>query len=132
MLSSAVSDQEQGVEVGQDKEQVTATAFLLLAIMEEGWVTELRALLHGNEKTWVVRNFLLHHLISAFVYGVVGESESTDLMELCVDIIQSTQGYDSDAQRKRHRSDLMNSLRRSRLKNGAQDKQIDELYEVLS
>lgn len=105
-------------------EITVAAAFMLYSVKEAGWPKALRALLENRRNIWVVRNFLLPLLMNDYALENVSEDDEEDLRNLCAEIVVNAYRYEHDGQRRAHREQIRQSLKRARLDQsqpGAQD-----------
>lgn len=103
-----------GGTTGTDESAVSAAIFEM-SVRDDGWIARVRTLVEGRAKVWVVRNFVLPLLIRAFVEDEVRASQSTELLNLCLDLYQESVSYADHARRVSHRNELSNEFRQVRL-----------------
>ncbi|MEN2742716.1 SIR2 family protein [Microbacterium sp. X-17] len=99
-----------------DDELTVATAFMIFALRDEGWVQALNTLLARTGNIWVIRNFLLQQLRSVYV-GDEGAERVGDeeLLSLCVTIIQKAHSYGDAEHRNADYSRIRSQLMSRRL-----------------
>lgn len=102
-------------------ELTIASAFMLVAVKEPGWIDQLGELLADRGNIWVVRNFLLTLMIADYVRGRVREAEHQALRDLIVDIVGRSIKYRSGAERTAHRGQLAQQLESDRARWAAED-----------
>jgi len=84
-------------------ELTVASAFMVFAVKEPGWVGQLKDLLADRGNVWVIREFLLALMIAEYVRGRVSSSETRSLRDLILDIVARSYKYRSNSERTHHR-----------------------------
>lgn len=103
-----------------------AAVFMLIAVKEPGWVAKVKDLIDGFGNLWVIRNFVGSLLFSSYVASGPKGQESSQLRDLCLDVIIGGYNYKSVQQRAVHRSQLAADLDAMKAKLERQGKK-DEL-----
>ncbi|WP_148285562.1 SIR2 family protein [Microbacterium sp. B24] len=91
-----------------------ASAFMLVAVKEPGWIDQLRDLLEKRGNIWVIRNFLLTLMIADYVRDRVRQADRLSLRDLILDIIGRSFSYHSAAEKTAHRGKLAQQLEADR------------------
>lgn len=99
-----------------DDELTVATAFMIFALRDDGWVQALNTLLARTGNIWVIRNFFLQQLRSVYV-GDEGAERlgDEDLLKLCVTIVQKAHSYEDALHRNADYSRIRSQLMSRRL-----------------
>lgn len=114
-LLRPLNDVAEAAKSDERLEITIASAFMLYSVKEAGWPKALRALLENRRNIWVVRNFLLPLLMNDYALENVSEDDDEDLRNLCAEIVVNAYRYEHDGQRRAHREQIRQSLKRARL-----------------
>ncbi|XBH22939.1 hypothetical protein V5R04_06925 [Jonesiaceae bacterium BS-20] len=114
-LSLAFDELLQNKVLISDTNFSIGAAFFAYSIRPADWVSKLRLLLINHCDSWVVRHFFLNILVKDENLETLEESEWQELSQLCIDLIQKSTSYESNASRRTHYDDLLNTLRKRRI-----------------
>jgi len=103
-------------KIPPSEETVIMACFFHYSLREPGWPAKLTALLQFQGNIWIVRNFLLHLLVNTFQTDDVEPEDASDLLDLCVLIIQRSSNYKDEPEKSRHRGEIVKDLEKMRLK----------------
>lgn len=113
-LSVALERSIDDETVRENEPRAVAAAFFVLALEEDGWVSQMREVLKSHRNMWVVRRFLLILCLGAFLDDRTSSREANDLLELCLDLAQRGNTYKSNEDEARHRDQLRQGYLRDR------------------
>jgi hypothetical protein len=99
------------------EELLVTACFFEYSLEEDGWPKRIAALLEERGNIWIIRNFLLQLLVFTYIEDEVSEQDSTDLLELCVQIIQQSINYSSGPESQEHRAYVLKDLEGQRLRS---------------